>query len=140
MGEDCPRDDWDAALPLTVSAGHNRTRVELAVCSQGRDLILTVTGGSAHVGAVAVHAPGRKDLAGTPGEPHTNSTVVPGHKEGPLAEAGAAVLAEATGRTCVAVVGIHQDQATSEEIAAIVANVRRGYEPLAAALTGLASS
>jgi len=43
-------------------------------------------------------------------------------------------VAEAAGCTCVAVAGIHQDQATSEEIVAIVANARSGMRRLAAAL------
>lgn len=116
-----------AFAPLAaVSEGEDRTRVSLLVLAQGRDLVLTVSGGEAHVGAVAVCSP----ASGTQGEPHAATSVVPGHKEGPLAEEGAARLAAAMGCTCVAVVGIHVDNALPEEIATIVANTRRGFERL----------
>jgi hypothetical protein len=115
------------AGPLTV--GRGRARVALRLRAQGRDLLLTITGGDAHVGAVAVDAP----AGGTGGEAHRALTVVPGHKEGPLAAAAAARLAAVSGRTVVTVVGIHQDRATPREIAAIVANVQEGVERLAAA-------
>jgi len=98
--------------------------------AQGRDLVLTVTGGNAHVGAVAVHSAG----GGTRGESHTAVTVVPGHKEGPLAKEGAARLATTMDCTCVALVGIHIEQATPEEIEKIVANTQRGLARLMSAL------
>jgi hypothetical protein len=113
-----------------MSEGRGRTEVSLAVMSQGRDLLLTVTGGDAHVGAVAVRSP----AGGTQGEPHTAAIVVPGHKEGPLATEGAARLAAVTGSTCVAVVGIHVERATPEEIARIVTNAQRGFERLVSTL------
>ncbi len=115
-----------AGIPLRLRLGSGRSAVSLSLLSQGRDLILRVGGGSAHVGAVAVH----RDVAG----PCRALTVVPGHREGPLAEAAAARLAAATGRTVVAVVGIHQDAATRQEIAQIVANVERGVSRLLARL------
>ncbi len=49
-----------------------------------------------------------------------------GHREGPLARESAKVLAQATGKVCVATVGIHLDEATPEEIATIVNNVQQG--------------
>ncbi len=58
-------------------------------------------------------------------------TELPGHREGPLAGECAEILGRASGRTVVAVAGIHQDNASREEIAAIVANARKGAEKLA---------
>ena len=101
-------------VPQVVKAGSGRTAVRLELIKQGRDLLLRVTGGEAHVGAVAVcHDQGAELM------------VVPGHKEGPLAAECAEAVALAAGCTCTAVAGIHQDEATGEEIAAIVANVRK---------------
>jgi hypothetical protein len=94
--------------------------------AQGRDLVVLITGGDAHVGAAAVAAPGEG----------IHAAVLPPHKEGPLARECAALLAEAAGCTVCAVAGIHQDEITKEEIAAIVANVREGAGRLAAALRG----
>jgi len=47
-----------------------------------------------------------------------------------LAAQGNDLILTATGRTCVAIVGIHQDQATRAEIAAIVTNVQQGLARL----------
>lgn len=112
--------------PLGRGEGQGRTRVELILRPQGRDLLLTVTGGEGHVGAVAVCAPPGPAAA----EGHESLVVVPGHKEGPLAVEGARRVAAAAGCVCCAVVGIHQDRASADEIAAIVTNVQRGYERL----------
>jgi len=110
--------------------GQGRSAVRLELRPQGRDLLLLIGGGAVHAGAVAVASP----AGGTGGEPCDELTVVPGHKEGPLAREGARRLAAASGRTCVAVAGIHQDRATADEIAAIVEHVRDALEALAGAL------
>lgn len=116
------------ALPEPVTVGTGRTEVRLEVVRHGRDRILIVGGGEAHVGAVAVHAAvGLNEAAG----PVAELTVVPGHKEGPLADECAATLAAVAGGTWVAIVGIHQDEATAAEIQAIVANVRAGLARIA---------
>ncbi|MEN8008437.1 MAG: hypothetical protein ABFS42_15620 [Candidatus Krumholzibacteriota bacterium] len=106
-----------------LRVGSNRTGVKLELQSQGRDFLLLVTGGEAHVGAVAVW-----DVGNETG-PIINE--MSGHREGPLAGECAEILGRACGRTVVAVVGIHQDNATPEEITAIVANVRQGAAELA---------
>ena len=119
---------WDpAVLPDPCVQGTGRTRVRLDLVAHGRDLVLHLGGGEAHVGAVAVAAPVGPVML----------TVVPGHKEGPLAEQAAAALSEAAGCTCAVIAGIHQDDATAEEIAAIVGNVNEGVARLARALADL---
>ena len=102
-----------------VEVGAERTLVELQADPLGRDWLLRITGGEAHVGAVATSRGGAIQLS-----------VVGSHKEGPLAEVCAGQWSLLTGRVCVAVVGIHQDQATPEEIDSIVNNVRQGLEIL----------
>lgn len=116
-----------------LDVGRGRTAVWLVLTPQGRDLVLRIGGGDAHVGAVAVVSP----AGGTAGEPCDVLTVVPGHKEGPLARLAARRLAAAAGRTCVCAAGIHLDAITPAEIAAVVANAERGVEMLAAALEEL---
>ncbi len=127
-----PRGQPPGTLLVAVEAGDGRAAVAVRLLAQGRDLLLLVTGGEAHVGAVALSGA----TAGTRGEPCEALLVAPGHKEGPLAAEGAALVAAATGRACVAVAGIHQDGATPGEIAEIVANVRRAYARLTARLRG----
>jgi hypothetical protein len=112
-------------LLAALSAGSGRLRVQLEIRIQGRDFLLLVTGGEAHVGAVAV-CDGRRANG------KSVVTEMPGHREGPLAGECAEILARATRKTVAAVVGIHQDNATGQEIAAIVANVRQAATELAA--------
>ena len=108
--------------PLIV--GSDRTRVNLELIRQGGDYLLLVTGGEAHVGAVAVWDSAKEDGLKAEIEMY-------GHREGPLAGECAEILGRASGRTVVAVVGIHQDNASTEEIETIVANVRQGALELA---------
>jgi hypothetical protein len=122
---------WDpAALPGPVRVGRGRLAVNLEVRPLGLDLLVTVTGGQAHAGAVALAASG----VAAPGG---GLLVLPPHKEGPLAEECARLVSAAAGCTCVATAGIHQDGATSIEIAAIVANARVGIKRLAVELTAV---
>lgn len=107
-----------------LRVGSNRSRVNLELIRQGRDYLVLVTGGEAHVGAVAVWDCGKKGGQGIVNE-------MSGHREGPLAGECAEILGIASGRTVVAVVGIHQDNATPEEIETIVVNVRQGARELA---------
>lgn len=121
------RADPETAAAPVVRIGRGRLAVELCWHEQGRDVVVTITGGAAHVGAVAVVSP----QGGTAGEACRDAIVVPGHKEGPLALRAAERMAAVTGKTVVAVAGIHQDGATRHEIDAIVANVAAGVERLA---------
>lgn len=108
----------------TLSVGSGRLRVKLELRIQGRDFLLQVTGGEAHVGAVAV-------FDGRDVEGRAVVTQLPGHREGPLAGECAEILGRAAGRTVAVVVGIHIDNATGEEISAILTNVRLGAAELA---------
>lgn len=117
-------------LPEPVTIGDGRTEVHLRPLAQGRDFLVLITGGAAHVGAVAVRD-GR--IAGPEKADSVGTVQLHGHREGPLAAEAAALLAAATGRTCAAVVGIHQDDASPAEIRRIVTHVRRGLRQLVVA-------
>ena len=122
-----PDEAW--TLPEAVDLGTGRTRVHLQPVAQGRDFLVLITGGQAHVGAVAA-CNGRGSRDHVRSQPGTIQLT--GHREGPLAAEAAEILALASGRTCAAAVGIHQDQATPEEIHEIVAHVREGLDQMAA--------
>lgn len=113
-------------LPASVTVGTGRTAVNLSLVEQGRDILVLITGGDAHVGAIAACDGRMVPVSVVNG----GSVQMPGHREGPLATEAAETLAAAAGRTCAAVVGIHQDQATPAEIQNIVAHVRRGLQQL----------
>ena len=119
-GEIRPGGSLAGGFSAEVQIGEGRTLVHLLAVSQGRDWVLHITGGTAHVGAVAT-ADGHQ----------VQLSVVGNHKEGPLAEVCALQWSHLTGNICVAVVGIHQDNATKSEIDGIVDNVRLGLDTLA---------
>lgn len=106
-----------------IRVGEGRTAVVLRVEDLGRDLAATLTGGEAHVGAVAVAGAG----VGTRGEDVDGMVVVPGHREDVLAREGARLLAARSGRCCVLTAGIHVDDASPDEIDIIVANAREAF-------------
>ncbi len=97
---------------IVFKKGADRTLVQLRAKPAGKDWVLIIGGGQHHVGAVATGAAGGVQLS-----------VLGPHKEGPLAEMCAERFQKATGNVCVAIVGIHQDEATPEEIETIVGNV-----------------
>jgi myo-inositol-1(or 4)-monophosphatase len=115
----------------TVREGKGREEILLTARFQGRDLVVQVTGGRAHAGAVAVFPTGTDERAGNRVEDPATTTILPGHKEGPLAAECAAALGRAIGSSCVVVAGIHQDRITPQEISAIVANVRTATSRMA---------
>ncbi len=119
--ENQPRDgdSFASGFQGSVSVGEGRTLVQLQADPLGGDWVLRITGGEAHVGAVATAGAGKVQLS-----------VVGSHKEGPLAEVCAGQWSKLTGRVCVAVAGIHQDEATRQEIDGIVENVRQGLDIL----------
>ena len=121
-----------AALPRPVTIGRGRQAVVIETRAVGRDLLITLTGGQAHAGAVAMGVP-RQGAAGA----GARLLVQPSHREGPLAREAARLLSAAAGCACVVVAGIHQDEATPQEIAAIVANARAGVAELALALAAV---
>ena len=96
----------DAPGGAVLNIGTGRRAVRLELRPVGRDWLLLITGGRAHLGAAAVTEPGTEARFVVRGR----------HKEGPLAAECAQILAEATGTGCAAVAGIHQDRATAEEI------------------------
>ncbi len=95
------------ATELSNSCG--RLAVSLRAADIGRDLLVTVTGGRAHVGAVAVGV--------TCGGLATSSVItVPAHREDRVVKDAAEKLAKALGRTVVVVAGIHYDDMDQGEI------------------------
>ncbi len=105
---------------IILKVGTGRLEIQLELRPVGADWLLLVTGGEAHVGAAAVHGPHDGPAV----------AVLGSHREGPLVRECAARISEATGKACAVVGGIHQDQATAAEIAAIMANVRQGTAQL----------
>jgi hypothetical protein len=86
-----------------------------------------LTGGSrSHIGAVSVAQPGQP----------VDTMIFPGHKDQFISEPWAKKLSEATGQRVCVVCGIHYDDATKAQIAAILDETERLLQTVSQALTG----
>lgn len=88
-----------------------RLKLELRALRMGRDLQVMLNGGAAHLGAVALAAPG--------GAAEAKLLVLPGHREDQLARRMARRMADALGCTVCVSAGIHYENISKEEIAAV---------------------
>lgn len=75
----------------------------------GKDLLVVITGGAAHIGAVG---------AGTKSGGLASSSVVtmPGHRDDRIAKEAAERISKKYGCNCVVVAGVHYDNITPQEI------------------------
>ncbi|WP_018752794.1 hypothetical protein [Paenibacillus sanguinis] len=90
----------------------NYEDIKLEAIPVGRDLLLVITGGVAHIGSASTAYVGDE---GT----EVQTSAVPGHKEHTLSGEFAQRAAAALQRTVTVVMGIHYDDLTKEEIIAI---------------------
>jgi gallate decarboxylase subunit D len=98
-------------------AFHNPYGLTIRTIRAGRDYVWLVTGGVAHIGASAVaYWEGQ--------EVRTDIISVPSHKEAALAGELAELACRRLGSTVTVVAGIHIDDASKDEILAIVEHVR----------------
>ena len=91
-----------------------KTEVCFDLYALGRDLILAISGGEAHIGAVACSNQSKLESFG-----------MEGHKELDLVEEVASELSEVSQREILVVGGIHYDQITEAQIAEILVNARK---------------
>lgn len=93
--------------------GEGRHRIYAVAVSAGQDLVVFLGGGEKpHVGGVSISDPG--------GPPTTIS--VPGHKDFIVSHEVSERMSRETGRRCLVVVGIHVDNASKEDISALLKN------------------
>lgn len=98
--------------------GEGRTRIGAEVRAVGEDLVVSIEGGEAHVGAISMAEP-QPD-----GDPRTGTLAAMDHRESEVTSLVAREVASRTGRRTVVIAGIHLDRITREEIEAIRRNVR----------------
>jgi len=98
----------------------------------GRDLLISIQGGTApHIGATALAWP---DPA-TSGGVAVKSIVAPGHKDDIPARDMAAAFCAWLGRTVCVCVGLHVDNANSEDISQLLSNADNAANALANLMT-----
>ncbi|CAJ38151.1 prenylated flavin chaperone LpdD [Methanocella arvoryzae] len=97
----------NSQIVLEKSAG--RLTVRLSATRIGPDLLVVISGGAAHIGAVG---------AGNTCSGLASSSVItmPGHRDDRIAKDAAELLAKKFDCNCVVVVGVHYDDITPQEI------------------------
>lgn len=112
-----------------VESGAGRTHLSARVLFQGQSPVVVVSGGEAHIGAVALAEPvAREDTAEHAGVRRATVSLLvrTGHREDELAAVAARRISTASGEPAVVCAGIHLDAITTEEID----QVRRNMETL----------
>lgn len=97
-------------LILTRNAGSAQLRIEAT--RLGRDMVVTLVGGDAHIGAVA--------LAGSNQRANVPVLAVPYHRDDGIAKEAALRIAKEFNCNCVVIVGIHVSNASQDQINEIV--------------------
>ena len=91
-------------------ASSGRIRLAVTMIKQGSDLLLCLSGGNAHIGAIAI---ADKNGAST-------SVRLPGHMETEIAETMARTVAIGLCRNVAVAAGIHYDHITHDEILEVI--------------------
>jgi hypothetical protein len=97
-------------METQLSNSWGRIAVSLKAVDIGNDLLVTITGGTVHIGAAAV---GIK----TGGIATSSVITVPEHREDRIVKDAAEKLAKILDKSVVVVAGVHYDNMTPEEIA-----------------------
>jgi gallate decarboxylase subunit D len=97
-------------LILTRNAGSADLRIEAT--RLGRDLLITLVGGDAHVGAVALAGPNQRADASV--------LSVPEHRDDVIAKEAAVRISKEFNCNCVVIVGIHVSNASADQINEII--------------------
>jgi len=112
----------------SISYGVGNTRVELAARYAGKDLVVMLTAGRAHVGAVALAVPCPRTAEGVTAS--CSVMTVPGHRDNIPAEKAALMLCKAYACPVSVTAGMHIDKASKEEIKLLVENTSKAIELL----------
>lgn len=100
---------------ISLTKGEGRTKIHLFAKKLGRDLIVTITGGREHAGAIGIGL-------FINGKATSSVITLPNHKEDNIAKQGAGKIAKELKTNAVVIAGIHLDNITQEEIDAVVKN------------------
>ncbi|HBS60096.1 MAG TPA: hypothetical protein DEA44_12610 [Firmicutes bacterium] len=120
---------------IEIDKSQANMTIKLRAIPLGDGWNVALTGGKAHIGAVAMGIP-RASLA-DPGQTSASVSVltVTGHMDDEIARPAAYVLAKELKQVVVVTCGIHYDQITPEDILAVRKNVQEVLAEFLANLT-----
>jgi len=116
---------------MEIIKGKDKYKVKLTAIRSGKELTVIIFGGEkAHIGAVAIAIP-------CPSLKNSNKVSVSssvftliGHKEDELSKQIAENITKVTKEVTVAIVGLHIDKATPQDIEYLIQNTQKAVEKL----------
>ncbi len=98
--------------PFVLRKNSGPGELKLETAPIGRDLLVLITGGESHIGAVAV--------GGFATRSYVSVITMPGHKDDCIATEAASRIASRLNCACAVLVGIHLIDPSKEQISSIV--------------------
>ena len=120
---------------MKFQVGKNRCAIYFEVKKLGKDLLVTITGGDAHIGAVSLSLTTKNIKISQHTFTSSHLLVINGHKEGDIAATLSNKITKSTGKNCVLIVGIHINNITQNEIEGILDNCQKGIKKIIKKLT-----
>jgi len=121
---------------IAITEKDDRFEVKAAIHAMGRDILVVLSGGASHIGAVGIGQP-RASLKYEGKISSTGSVfTILGHKEDVIAKSMSEELAKNLNRTAVVVAGLHWDRLTTEELDRIMNICNRITEKIIVKITG----
>jgi hypothetical protein len=119
---------------ITITEKQDSFEINAAVHLMGRDVLVVLSGGMLHIGAIGIGQP-RPSLKDEGRISSTGSVFTfPGHKEDVIAKSMSEELARRLNRKTVVVAGIHWDKLITEEVDAIMGICNRITEKIIAGI------
>lgn len=115
---------------MKFQVGKNRCAIHFEVKKLGKDLLVTITGGDAHIGAVSLSLTTKNLEISQYILTSSHLLVINDHKEGDIAVTLSNKITKSTGKNCVLIVGIHINNITHNEIENILDNCQKGIKKL----------
>jgi hypothetical protein len=112
-----------------IKEGNGRTEISLKAFPLGKDLVIHIFNSAAHIGAVALAEYDFKNKRAS-----VSVLTRLGHKDDAMAQQAAYAICKATQMTTCVMAGVHLDEISQEEIAALVKNGKVAVEKFIAGL------
>lgn len=116
---------------MEIIEGKDKHKVKLVAVKSGKELTIVISGGEKpHIGAVAIAIPCPSLKKSNKASVSSSVFTLIGHKEDELSKQIAENITKVTKEVTVAIVGLHIDNATSQDIECLIQNTQKAVEKL----------
>lgn len=116
---------------MEIIEGKDRYKVKLTAVSSGKELTVIISGGEKpHIGAIAISIPRPSIEDSNKVSASTSVFTLVGHKEDELSKQIAENITKITEKVTVAILGLHIDKATAQDIEYLIQNTQKAVDKL----------